>query len=114
MNNKYPKSVFLTPSPSGKVGMGLSFLTKNYCSVVVNQNFSFDVLIHGLRKNDFFQITSLGNQVVHGVFVTDMSNFLLDNRAGIEFCRDVMAGGPDDFNSALVCCMVRFCPNKCR
>lgn len=114
-NIEYPiPNDWLSFSSSFRKGREEASLAKDDCAIVVNQNFSFNVLINCLRKNNFFQITTFGNQVVHGVFVAHMGDFLFDNRTGIELSGHVMTRCTNDFHASLVGSMIWFSANKCR
>ena len=61
---------------------------------------------------DFFEIPALADEVLHGFLVGDAADVLLDDGAFIKLSSDVVAGGADDFDTAMVGGMIGFCSGK--
>ena len=70
--------------------------------VVVGEDFALDVPTHGAGKDDFFEVAALTDEVLDSLLVGDADDVLLDDGAFVQFRRDVMAGGTDDFDTAVM------------
>ena len=62
---------------------------------------------HGAGEHDALQIAPAGDQVLNLVAMRDASYFLFDDGTIVEHRGDVMAGGSDELDAALMGCVVR-------
>lgn len=70
--------------------------------VIVGEDLALDVPADGAGEHDFFEVAALADEVLHGLFVGDAADVLLDDRSFVQFGGDVVAGGSDDFHAAMV------------
>ena len=61
-----------------------------------------DVVSDSAGQGASFAVAAEADEVLDAVVVVDAGNLLLDDRSGIEVPRDVVAGGTDEFDPALV------------
>ena len=73
---------------------------------MVGQYLALDVLGHGAGEHDFLQVAAFEHQAFGGVLVGDAHHVLLDDGAGVELARHVVACRTDDFHTALPGLMV--------
>jgi len=66
-----------------------------------------DVPANGAGKHHFLEVAALFHQVLGGIAMLNSRHALLDNRAVIENFRDVMRGGADELDSAIIGLLVR-------
>src|SRR5712671_5545082 len=59
-------------------------------------------MAHGAGQHAALDIAALARQIFRRVAVTDALDVLVDDRALIEVARDVMRGGADQFDAALM------------
>src|SRR3974377_692905 len=69
---------------------------------------------HGAREHDLLQVAAFTHNVLYRVAVRDAYSVLLDDGSFVKSGGDVMAGGSDDFDSALKRPVIRLGPNKSR
>ena len=81
---------------------------------MIRKYLSLDMLCHGAGKHDFLQILTFQHQTLRRILMGYASHILVDNRTGIEFCRNIMACRSDYFHAALPCLMIRFRANESR
>ena len=58
--------------------------------------------VHGAGEDGLFQIAALAHQIGHGVAVAGLRDILGDDRPLVQLRRDVVGGGADHFDAALV------------
>lgn len=68
--------------------------------IFVDQHFAFDVLLDGPRQDDLFEIFPFVDQIGDRILVRDANDLLFDDRAGVQFGSDIVAGRPDDLYAA--------------
>ena len=70
------------------------------CLVLVGKYLAFDVLGHSKREDNFLQVTPLAHQAIWRIFMGDACHILLDDRAGIQLCRDIVARSTYNLHAA--------------
>ena len=60
------------------------------------------MMAHGARQHAAFDVAALANQIFRRVAVADALDILVDDRALIERAGDVMRGGADQLDAALM------------
>lgn len=78
----------------------------------VDEDAVFEVKAYAGDQGGAFEVGALADQVLDGVAVVDAAGGLFDDRPGVEFIGDVVAGGADEFDAALVRVMVRLGTGK--
>src|SRR5579863_3012404 len=61
---------------------------------------------HGARQHAAFDIAALAHEVVRRVAMADTLDVLIDDRTLVEIAGDVMRGGADQFDAALMGLMI--------
>ena len=67
----------------------------------------FDMPFHGPRQHRAFHIASGVNAVIQAGCVIDTRDVLFDDGSFVQLCGDVMCGGTDELDPAIVCLLVR-------
>ena len=67
----------------------------------------FQVMAHGARQHAALDVAALADEVVGRIAVADALDVLVDDRAFVQVARDVMGGGADQLDAALMRLMVR-------
>jgi len=60
------------------------------------------MMAHRARQHAAFDIAALADEIVGRIAVADALDVLVDDRPLIEGARDVMGGGADQFDAALM------------
>ena len=81
---------------------------------MISEDFSFNVLSNRTGEDDFFEVTSFGNEGFWRVTMCDANDVLFDDGAGIEFGSDVVTCRTDNFDAAGEGLMIRFCADEGR
>ena len=58
------------------------------------------MLLDGPRQDDLFEIFPFVDQIGDRILVRDANDLLFDDRAGVQFGSDIVAGRPDDLYAA--------------
>ena len=66
------------------------------------------MLLDGPRQDDLFEIFPFVDQIGDRILVRDANDLLFDDRAGVQFGSDIVAGRPDDLYAAFESRMIRF------
>src|SRR6185312_11865724 len=61
-----------------------------------------EMMAHGARQHAAFDVAALAREVFRGVAVADTLDILVDDRTFVEVARDVMRGGADKLDAALM------------
>ena len=72
------------------------------------------VPVDGAGEHDFFQVAPQTDQVIHTLPVRDANDVLFDDGAFVQFRGDIVGGGTDDFDAALVRRVIGAAAGKCR
>ena len=64
-------------------------------------------MTHGARQHTALDVAALAHEIVRRIAVTDALDVLVDDWPLIEVARDVMRGGADQFDAALMGLVVR-------
>src|SRR5208283_3413500 len=80
--------------------------------VVIEQDSVFDVPANGAREHHLFQVAALLDEITQRIAVRDPGYTLLDDRAIIQYFRDVVSGGANQFYAALVSLVMRLCAHE--
>ena len=81
-------------------------------AVLVGQQAMVQVPIDGAGENDFFEISPEADESVHALPMRDPDDVLFDDGALVELFGDVVGGGTDDFDAAVVGGLVGSCAGK--
>lgn len=81
-------------------------LAEDNSLIVISKNLTFDVLLHGTRKDYLLKVLSLEDKRLRCVLVSDAYYILLNDWTSIELCCDIVACGSDDLHTTLVCLMI--------
>lgn len=73
----------------------------------MDQHAVVEVVADAAGEGEAFAIAAEAQQVLGGMIVLHADDFLVDDRALVEVGGDVMAGGADEFHSAVVCAVIR-------
>ncbi len=65
-----------------------------------------EMMPHGARQHAAFDVAALANQIAGRIAVADAFDILVDDRAFIERAGDIMRGGADQLDAALMGLMV--------
>src|SRR5438445_12069417 len=65
-----------------------------------------EMMTHGARQHAALDITALADEIFGRITVAETLDVLVDDRALIERAGDVMRGGADQFNAALMRLMI--------
>src|SRR6185312_3384014 len=64
------------------------------------------MMAHGARQHAALDIAALANEIFRRVAMADALDVLVDDRPFVEIAGDVMRGGPDQFDAALMRLMI--------
>ena len=70
--------------------------------VVIEENAVFDVPTNGTGEDHFFKVAPFFHQVFKGIAMRDARDALFDDGAFVEDFGDIVRGGADEFNAALI------------
>ena len=74
----------------------------------------FQVIAQAARQHGFFDVFAITHHVFRRIGVVDADDVLLNDRAGIEFAGDVMAGRTNLFGAAFISLVLRLGTGKAR
>lgn len=89
----------------------MELLAKHKVNFIV---LALNMLLHGTRENNLFQVFPLIYKIFYSIFMSDTNHILFNDRSCIQFCCYIMTGSTNDLHTTLKCCMIRFCSHKCR
>src|SRR6185436_20439781 len=75
---------------------------EDYSLAAVEDHAILEMMAHGARQHTPFDVAALAREVFRRVAVADALDVLVDDRAFVEIARDVMRGGADQLDAALV------------
>src|SRR5215213_10084796 len=61
-----------------------------------------EMMAHGARQHAAFDVAALAREIFRRVAVADALDVLVDDRALVEVTRDIMGGGADQLDAALM------------
>lgn len=88
--------------------------SQNHCSLGINKNASFNVISHGSRQGEPFDIPPLGDQVFGVMTVIYHLDALGDDRPFVEVVVDVVRGRADQFHALVVSLVIGLGPLETR
>ena len=86
---------------------------EDYGPVAINQDPPIEVVPDRAGENVFLEISAFANEVRYALAVADSNHVLSDDRAFVEFCRDVVAAGADYFYATVMRGVIRSRTGKC-